>query len=204
MRRLLLAAILMVVTAIINPQDRHPNGWYRTQYNTGELSFYNCGPAVIAMLAHWYNPEYTEEDVTVEHVRAWLGNPYGNGDTPVSMMEIAFMNYGVFFSNLYLRNGPQHIDYLITTHKSVIVVMIRPVGISAGNKENRYGRGYSNLTTGHWIVIHGIVGEYYAVHDPMLWGRNRLYKKTEVIAALKTKEAFEIINPKDVLIWKIQ
>lgn len=131
----------------INPvlnliSEKHLNrdyDWFYNQNESGSHSADNCGPCVTAMTLKWINPSL---DVTPEKLRTWI-NPQG-GWWYTNDIESVFINYGIPYKQLNLRNVQQLVDEL--ENNKLILLCLDGYYMSDF---------YSEEGSGHFILVKG-------------------------------------------------
>ncbi len=197
--------------------DPTGNSWYRYQgeADSGEARYVNCGPASVAMAVQ----RYTGVRIPVASIRNRIpGNSLGY--THMDELTSLLGQYGV----RYRRSIGQPADVRkALTRGNPVMVLVRMSAIDPGADYNgtsaspnqRSGR-YYDFAGGHYLIIRGVTqdGEYYRVHDPLVFlpfgyakywyaddspkGRDRLYPVEEVHAAMYAyggNQAVELLAP---------
>lgn len=178
--------------------------WYKTQFNTG---LGNCGPACSAMAIYWA----TGRDITVEQVRAAIGDTGGEGGTSLDDLKSVVDKRGVRTAYTSLETAD---DLRRMIDRGSIAILWIHTGflskIAGDPARNRIGRYYED-ECGHYIVVSGysIDGRYFVAHDPIpgdwvtnsvrypdgsMLGNNRFFPAEEIWASLKVGYVVEIFK----------
>jgi Peptidase_C39 like family len=164
-----------------------PPPWYKSQFNTGNPG--NCGPASVAMMVQWANVAPIDPlgdagavarsyEISVEAVRAKIGNPYKDGATSMDNLEAALTEYDVDFRDVdYREINWRQIDALLTLGYKLIVL----VDLDQIDSRANLGKGLG----GHYFVISGAEGDYFQIQDPYN-GPNVRFLKGTVTRAMTT------------------
>lgn len=166
--------IIMLLPITILSFGQDSNEWYKPQFGTGVAG--NCGPASAAMAIEWS----TEEYISVERVRNYIGMPQADGGVSMKDVLSSLLYYKANAKNEY----PETLEdiFEILDEGSLIIFLYHTdvVSISDGSQ---YGRTYS-FNGGHYSVIRDYYGDFFVVNDPMPDGMNRLYAIEEILMYL--------------------
>jgi hypothetical protein len=174
--------------------------WYKTQFGTGILG--NCGPATVAMAAHWASGI----DTPVASIRSEIGMPFSNGAVNFEHMVKPLRRRGIRFafkpvsSATDIRSNIDRGDIVIALIHTSLIRKTR-----GDRVKNMVGR-YYNDSTGHYIIIKGYTKDrkHFIVYDPIpsdwnanqtrytdgisMLGKNRHYPADQLMRALRRSE----------------
>jgi hypothetical protein len=178
--------------------------WYRTQYGTGIA---NCGPALVSMAILFARGE----DVPVERIREEIGWPYEDGATSLDDLRRSLRRHAVRFQGVQVAASTALFSLIDRGHIAFLLLQSGGISPAEGNvATNLVGRYYGD-DEGHYVIVKGysVDRRYLVVYDPYpvdwasnslryadgvtMIGKDRYYPVDEVFAALKTREAVEIV-----------
>lgn len=171
-RRVLIFIFLYITITYTHPDE---TWWYKTQTGTG---LGNCGPAAVAMSIYWS----TGADISVQSVRERIGYRLWDGATSFDELYNSLIEYEI---EARFENVRTVDDLIQLVYASDIIVIAL---IDAGEIEvidNRYYGKTHYYEGGHCVVIYDYFADAFQVHDPIIYGEERLYKRDQVWRALR-------------------
>ena len=175
-----LLVFLFICICINTPADEL--WWYKTQTNTG---YGNCGPAAVAMSIYWS----TLRDIPVEEVRDAIGYRLWDGATTFDELYNSLIEYEVDARFEEIRDLNELISIVFDYSKIVIAL------IDASEIDLMTGRYYGKThyyDGGHYIVLYDYFADAFQVHDPIMYGEERLYKVDQVWSSIRENRVIVI------------
>lgn len=149
--------------------------WYKTQTGTG---LGNCGPACVAMSIYWS----TGEDITVREIRDRIGYRLWDGATSFEELLSALIEYGIdaWFEEV---NTIDDLIGLVYRYDIIVIALIDAGEIDV--MDNRYYGKTHYYDRGHYVILYDYFADAFQVHDPIIYGQERLYKSDQIWRALR-------------------
>lgn len=138
--------------------------WYRTQFGTGVG---NCGPALVSMAILWARGI----DVGVQNICREIGYPRPDGGLSLEDLQRPLTRHGVSIRSAILESDDDGGHYILVKGYSLdrrYFVVYDPYPADWEKNSLRYEDGVTMI------------------------GKNRYYRSTQLMAALKTRKSIEV------------
>ncbi len=184
--------------------------FYADQYNTGEYSINNCGPAVAAMASSWADRTFNQSVAEIRNSHKPDGSSWSTSDIMVHLQKRS-----IHTTIIYLGQVEAIIKKKIDEGRMLILCLDMFYVQQNANRIQKRGKFYSNAGRGkgHFILVKGyrVVDNifYLEVYDPNSsgltyqlngepLGKDRYYSANEIKQATENWWKYAIVvSPKN-------
>lgn len=154
-------------TIVSNNRDYE---WYIDQGDTGVARGSNCGPSSVAMVAKWYDKDFS---VTSEQMRTEM-TPGDYGWWYTTTISNSLMHYNIPFVLDYMKKVSEENIINEIDKGNIIILCIDTTYLTYESDMNsHYGKFYS-YSGGHFLIVKGYEitkdNTYFEVYDPNSFG----------------------------------
>ncbi len=183
---LLVASI--VVAAPPLEEATHNNNrayeWYCSQYQTGQSSNINCGPASIHM-AMMYQDNAPDEAPSPEEIRNWRSQSAHDNNESYWNVDVGDVlnNFEYEFEYYPLRGKDAETveeamkAFIRDGYVLIVCINMSKVAAATDPEITRFDRFYNGVN-GHFIVLKGYLddGDWFVVYDPWVMSASSYYE----------------------------
>lgn len=179
MRKTLLVFLFICICINILANE---DWWYKAQTGTG---LGNCGSATVAMSIYWS----TGIDISFETVRSTIGYKLWDSATSYDELYNSLIEYDI---NAYFEEilSLEKLISIVFNYNKIVIALIDASKIEVIDGDY-YGKTHY-YEGGHYIILYDYFADTFQVHDPLIYGENRLYKMMQVWNAIKENRVIVI------------